>query len=48
MKFANGYQSPVVGDEWRYDKILKLQQDMKKELIKYETVYKRYKKGDNL
>ena len=33
-----------MGDKYRYDKVLKLQQDMEKELIKYETVYENYKK----
>ena len=35
-------------DKYRYDKMLKLQQDMEKELIKYETVYTKYKKCDKI
>lgn len=35
-------------DEWRYDEVLKLQKEMEKELIKYETVYNKYKKGDKI
>ena len=41
-------QSEDLGERYRYDKVLKLQQDMEKELIKYEAVYKKYKKGDKI
>ena len=46
-KFINSVSQS--DDKYRYDKILKLQEDMEKEVIKYETVYKNIKKkGDKI
>ena len=48
-KFADlDLQSEDLGERYRCDKVLKLQQDMEKELIKNEAVYKKYKKGDKI
>ena len=33
-------------DRYRYENILTLQRGLEKELVKYEMVYKEYKKGD--